>query len=194
MADLLWKQFTSSVDGLVVQTWPFAQTATLSFPVFDVASDFVVQQAGQRADTARYLIALLMSYPIGAVLGLTATHAQSPLLYHILNAATGIITAMWVFGPSWTVILAFAAIAYALLLIGTCSRAFQKSLPALMMVVCMTFMTVVHLHRLHVDYMGWSLDVSGPCMVRTPTPSAVPALPQCDPPSPLARLPALCRS
>lgn len=188
-----WALFTSTADAAIECGYPYAVAATLGFPFADDAARAVVAIVPQRLDTIKYLLGLLLSYPLGVALGLVATHVQSPFLFHLLNAVTGVAMAMWVFGPAWTVLLLFAAGAYLLLLLASASKALRQNLGSVMMVYAMTVMSVIHLHRIHVDYMGWSLDVSGPCMVRARAPKTRRAGRDRDPPGPFARGKKPCR-
>jgi lysophospholipid acyltransferase len=133
------------------------------------AVDGLAAQLGQDGTGLRYLLALLVAYPLGAafaaVPGRTAKNA--------LSLALGLFLAQVVFPGGWAHSALSAGVAYALL-VGAhgLRRLTGISAPARWAHVAvfawmMGYMTAVHLYRLHTDYMGWSLDFSGPQMLLT---------------------------
>ena len=55
------------------------------------------------------------------------------------------------------------------LLLGLCQvvKPLRGAGPALVFTWMLGALTCIHLYRMHIDYLGWSLDVSGPMMLLT---------------------------
>lgn len=135
--------YSPYADQITVATLPgvHAQLETMELPL--------------PVDTVKYLGVMFLCFPLGLV------HAFLPAgaVRHLMNLITGVVLAQFVFGVQWVQPLAASTLVYATLVV-------TRS-PVLVFVVMMAYMLLSHLHRLHTDYMGWSLDVTGPLMILT---------------------------
>ena len=126
---------------------------------FDYLNSHVVtlsSQLGVAEDQLRYVLSLFAMYPL-ALLYSFIPHSSAKHLFSIL---VGISTAQFVFGSSWVHSLITATITYFLVRFGP-----AKYAPYIVFVFNMMYMTLAHLYRIYVDYMGWSLDFSGAQML-----------------------------
>lgn len=131
--------------------------------------DSFASSIGQDRTGLLYLAALLAAYPLGAVLSLIhGRHAKNAFCF-----LSGLFLAQVVFPNGWAHAGLSSAVVYAILAVshGLHSLTGVKVLAQWAHIVVfawmMAYMCVVHLYRLHTDYMGWSLDFSGPQMLLT---------------------------
>ena len=120
-----------------------------------------LSRAGQDPKTLRYLLCLVLAYPLALVFAAI----RSPTGKHAFSAAVGVFLAQFVFGDEWFHSAVSSSVAYAIMALPT--RVFGSFRHNLVFLWMMGYMTAVHLYRLHVDYMGWTLDFSGPQMLLT---------------------------
>jgi hypothetical protein len=154
-----WLQFIGAAEAIGVAAAPTARALTASFPGITAQLDKVATSVGQDGATVRYLLTLLLGYPLSLVFALLP-----PALKHVFSAVTGIVLAQFVFGVEWCHPLAAAAGTYLILLVTGVSRSTRSLRPALVFAWMMGYLTVLHLYRLHVDYMG-ERQVGGGCCV-----------------------------
>ena len=119
--------------------------------------------AAQDPKTVRYLLCLIVAYP----LALAFASLRWPAAKHAFSALVGVFLAQFVFGDAWVHSAFSATVAYLILALTGPFRAFDGFRHNLVFGWMMLYMTAVHLHRLHHDYMGWSLDFTGPQMLLT---------------------------
>jgi hypothetical protein len=124
----------------------------------------LAKQVGQDPATLRYLLVLAACYPLAIVFSLL----RVPFLKHIFSLVVGVVGALFVFGSDIAHPVVASVIAYILYIICAPLRSARSPLAGLIpFVFMMGYMTVLHLYRLHTDYMGWSLDITGPFMLLT---------------------------
>lgn len=117
----------------------------------------------QDAATLRYLLVLLLAYPLGFLSNFIPTRT----LKYVYHLCLGLWLAQFVFGITWTVLLVAPVCVYIFHALTIKLPFLHKSRHLITFWAVMLWMTVCHLHRLHTDYMGWSLDASGPLMLQT---------------------------
>lgn len=160
-----WSTFISSAEAFGTLATPIAQQLTFfRLPALETAADGLAASVGQDPATLRYLLTLLVAYPLALVFA----NLRFPILKNIFSLVTGVFLAQFVFGSDWCHCLLAAAVSYALFIVTAPIRN-VKGLAILTALLpfawMMGYLTVQHLYRLHVDYMGWSLDVTGPMMI-----------------------------
>ncbi|RHY19658.1 hypothetical protein DYB30_004269 [Aphanomyces astaci] len=116
----------------------------------------VADAAGLPLDQVRYVSCLFGAYPFALVFSLL----PSATLKHLFSLGVGVSLAQFVFGASWVHTLIMALSTYLLVVIAP-----AKYAPRLVFVWNMLYISASHLYRLYVDYMGWSLDITGPQML-----------------------------
>lgn len=114
--------------------------------------------SGFEADKLKTLLVLLLAYPLSLVhVNLGSTTAK-----HLFSATTGIFLAQFVFGSAWIHSFISAIVVY------VCMLALpRRRMPVVVFVFTMLYLTLSHLYRVWVDYMGWTLDHTGPQMILT---------------------------
>jgi hypothetical protein len=171
--DVAWSLFVSSTRAFLVEARPIARLLTLPPALFapaDAVAEQVAALAGMagKADTIKFVLCLLLGYLFALLFaGLGSGKSAPVFLKHLLSATVGILLAQWVFGADWTAPLLSAAVTYVLLLLAAAVPVIGKYRHVLVMVWMMGFMTVCHLWRLETDYLGWTMDFTGPQMVLT---------------------------
>ena len=118
----------------------------------------VADAAGMDIETVSYVLGLFACYPLGMIMSQipygTARHAFSFLL--------GAFLLQFTLGVQWIHHLISCLVAYAMILILP-----RKTLKTALPVFAMVYMTLGHLHRQYINYLGWDLDFTGTQMVLT---------------------------
>lgn len=109
-------------------------------------------------ETVSYVLGMFVCYPLGMIM------AQIPfgISRHIFSFVLGAFLLQFTLGVQWIHQLISSLVAYAMIL--TLPR---KTLKIALPVFAMVYMTLGHLHRQYVNYLGWDLDFTGSQMVLT---------------------------
>ncbi|OQR86312.1 lysophospholipid acyltransferase [Achlya hypogyna] len=110
---------------------------------------------GFAPDQLRYTLSLFAAYPLALVF-----RALPPAGKHWFSFITGVLMAQFVLGSQWIHSFLAATTTYALVKFAPPTAA-----PALVFVFNMAYLSASHLYRIYVDYLGWSLDFTGPQML-----------------------------
>lgn len=123
---------------------------------FDVLSGM----AGLPTDQVKYITCMLLAVPFGWILrGLP----NVPALKHLLSIFVSVFFCVLCLGPlSWLHAFFSSLVCYLIMKVLSPSAA----APAVM-VFAMTYMSVSHIYRMYTDYMGWTMDFTGPQMMLT---------------------------
>lgn len=159
-----WTLFVTYAERAVSAGLPYAErlTATKAFAPLDAAIAPLMDLAG--AEVARFVVAMFLTVALGSLYGRLRAPAA---IKHLLGAAVGVALAQWVFGPAWVAALVLAVGNYVVMAVFSTVPGLSGLLPTASFVWCLGFLTASHLYRLHVDYLGWSLDVTGVLMLLT---------------------------
>ncbi|KAH9101924.1 hypothetical protein AeMF1_021370 [Aphanomyces euteiches] len=145
------------VQPIIEDLSVYAELLTpLKFEAANAYLTTVAEGAGLPLDQVRYVGCLFGAYPVAILFSLV----PSATLKHIFSLTIGVALAQFVFGPSWVHTLIMAISTYLLVVLAP-----PKYAPRLVFLWNMIYMSASHLYRLYVDYMGWSLDVTGPQML-----------------------------
>lgn len=126
---------------------------------FDYANAQVAELSitlGLATDQLRYVLCLFAAYPLAVVYKLL----PAAPLKHVFDIVVGILLAQFVLGSGWVHSFISSAITYFLVKFGP-----AKYAPYIVFIFNMTYMSAAHIYRLYVDYMGWTLDFTGPQML-----------------------------
>jgi hypothetical protein len=109
-------------------------------------------------ETVSYVLGMFVCYPLGMIM------AQIPfgIARHLFSFILGAFLLQFTLGVQWIHQLISSLIAYAMIV--TLPR---KTLKTALPVFAMVYMTLGHLHRQYVNYLGWDLDFTGTQMVLT---------------------------
>eukprot|EP00536_Pseudo-nitzschia_multiseries_P002511 jgi/Psemu1/283768/fgenesh1_pg.34_\ len=153
---------TGVIDGLIEFVYSFGpvceKTVVLVPDVLKAQVAGVADAAGMDIETVSYVLGMFMCYPLGIIM------AQIPFgtPRHIFSFLLGAFLLQFTLGVQWIHHLISSLIAYGLIL--TLPRNTVKTaLP----VFAMAYMTLGHLHRQYINYLGWDLDFTGTQMVLT---------------------------
>ncbi|CAM9628376.1 unnamed protein product [Ascophyllum nodosum] len=148
------------VQWNVDNEWIASKTLLLVSPGqgLDAKALELADTIGFEADSMKYVLLLLAAYPLAAVFArlpnATAKHAFSVLV--------GIWTMQFVFYSQWIHSFISSTVTYLMVLFLP-----NKYMPHIVFLFVMGYICVSHIYRMYVDYMGWSLDFTGPQMVLT---------------------------
>jgi len=135
-----------------------APTVVLVPPFIKSAMETLSEATGQDVDTLEYILGMLICYPLGIIL-LKLPHGK---IKHLFSFLLGAFLLQFTIGVQWVHQLITSLVAYVLFL--TLPRSVTKTLvPAFAMI----YMTLGHLHRQFINYLGYDLDFTGAQMVLT---------------------------
>uniref|UniRef100_A0AAV1TL02 Lysophospholipid acyltransferase n=1 Tax=Peronospora matthiolae TaxID=2874970 RepID=A0AAV1TL02_9STRA len=145
------------VVDLVALLQPYAELATpLDFRLLHERVDGLSASIGLGSDQLRYVLCLFAAYPLAVVYKLL----PGASLKHVMDVVVGISMAQFVLGSGWIHSFISSLITFLLVKFGP-----PKHAPVLVFVFNMLYMSASHIYRLYVDYMGWTLDFTGPQML-----------------------------
>ncbi|KAF4318248.1 hypothetical protein BBO99_00004369 [Phytophthora kernoviae] len=145
------------VVDLVTLLQPYADLATpLDFSFFHSQVDELSSSLGLASDQLRYVLCLFAAYPLAVVYKLLPTAS----LKHLMDVVLGVCIAQFVLGSGWVHAFLSSFVTYLLVKFGP-----SKHAPMLAFLFNMLYMSAAHIYRLYVDYMGWTLDFTGPQML-----------------------------
>ncbi|RQM09985.1 hypothetical protein DD237_007438 [Peronospora effusa] len=115
-------------------------------------SDFI----GVPVDQLRYVTCLLAVYPLAIIV----RKLPSVKAKHWLHICAGVSIAQFVYGVGWLHSLLSSLLTYALVCVLPPKRA-----PFIVFLANMMYIAALHIHRMRVNYMGWSMDATGSQML-----------------------------
>ncbi|CAM9195114.1 unnamed protein product [Discosporangium mesarthrocarpum] len=108
--------------------------------------------------TLKYVLMLLLCYPLSFIFA----RLPSPTIKHIYSFLVGVWMMQFVFYSQWIHSLITTAVTYIMVLTLP-----NKYMPQVVFTFVMAYISFSHIYRQYVDWMGWSLDFTGPQMVLT---------------------------
>eukprot|EP01132_Coremiostelium_polycephalum_P004175 gene4175-5225_t len=110
-------------------------------------------------DQVKTVICMIISYPMAMIM----KRLPNATMKHLMNIGLGIFYCTWSLGSySWVHSFVSALIVYVMM-----SVLPRKSAPLAVFIFCMGYLSVSHWYRMYNDYMGWTLDYTGPQMILT---------------------------
>lgn len=113
---------------------------------------------GFDVETLSYVLGLLLCYPLGVILN-SMPYGKTR---HLFSFLLGAFLLQFTIGVQWIHQMITSLVVYALFLIVPRNKV-QIVVPAFLMI----YMTLGHLHRQYINYLGWDLDFTGAQMVLT---------------------------
>uniref|UniRef100_K3WUZ5 Lysophospholipid acyltransferase n=1 Tax=Globisporangium ultimum (strain ATCC 200006 / CBS 805.95 / DAOM BR144) TaxID=431595 RepID=K3WUZ5_GLOUD len=113
-------------------------------------------QIGFPVDQLRAALCLFAAYPFAIVL----RQLHGARAKHWMNICVGLSMAQFVYGSEWLHSFGSALITYALMKYGPIKHA-----PYIVFVFNMLYVAALHVYRMSVDYMGWSIDCTASQML-----------------------------
>eukprot|EP00903_Cladosiphon_okamuranus_P019810 g18207.t1 len=113
---------------------------------------------GLDAGTMKYVLLLLLAYPLAAVF----VSLPNATTKHVFSIFFGVWTMQFVFYAQWIHSFISSAVAYLMVLVLP-----NRYMPHMVFIFVLGYVCMSHIYRAYEDYMGWSLDFTGPQMVLT---------------------------
>eukprot|EP00904_Undaria_pinnatifida_P005433 jgi/Undpi1/2019/HiC_scaffold_12.g05405.m1 len=124
----------------------------------DAAAIDLADSIGFDVGTMKYVLLLLAAYPLAAVF----SRLPNATTKHFFSALVGVWMMQFVFYGQWIHSFVSALVTYVMVLALP-----NKYMPKVVFAFVLGYISLSHLYRAYVDYMGWSLDFTGPQMVLT---------------------------
>jgi len=153
---------TGPVDAAIEFIYSFGplveHTVVLVPDVLKAQVSNVADAAGMDIETVSYVLGMFACYPLGLIM------AQIPYgtPRHIFSFLLGAFLLQFTLGVQWIHHLISSLLAYGLILLLP-----RKTLKTALPILAMTYMTLGHVHRQYINYLGWDLDFTGTQMVLT---------------------------
>jgi len=147
-----------SID-FVYQFAPLAESTVVLVPKF--VTDGVLalaETSGQDVETLNYILGMFMCYPLGIIMAMLPYGKAK----HMFSFLLGAFLLQFTIGKQWVHQLITSLLAYAMFHILPFKQA-KFWVPFMTMV----YITLGHLHRQYINYLGWDLDFTGAQMVLT---------------------------
>ncbi|CAM9481653.1 unnamed protein product [Chrysoparadoxa australica] len=141
--------------------WIGSSTLLLATPGSPLDLFFVnlADQVGMDVGTIKYVSLMLAAYPMGY---LFSRAPASPSMKHFMSFLGGAWMMQFIFASQWIHSFITSVATYFLV-----TSLPNRIMPYAVFVFVMGYMCASHTYRMYVDYMGWSLDFTGPQMVLT---------------------------
>jgi D-alanyl-lipoteichoic acid acyltransferase DltB (MBOAT superfamily) len=121
----------------------------LRFTLLNAQLSKLSELVGVPVDQLRCVSCLLLAYPLAFVV----RKLPSASTKHWLHICAGVSIAQFVYGAGWLHSLVSALLTYALV-----RTLPAKHAPLVVFLVNMVYVAALHIHRMRVNYMGWSMD------------------------------------
>ncbi|CAH0482719.1 unnamed protein product [Peronospora belbahrii] len=128
----------------------------LRFIVVNDQLSHLSEISGLPVDQLRCVTCLLAVYP----LAILVRKLPSITMKHWLHICVGISIAQFVYGAGWLHSLLSSLLTYAMVYVLPPERA-----PVMVFLANMTYVAALHIHRMRVNYMGWSMDATASQML-----------------------------
>jgi hypothetical protein len=136
---------------------PLAEKTVVLVPPFVTAQvESLAESIGFDVETLSYTLGMFLCYPLGMIM------ASLPYgkIRHLFSFILGAFLIQFTIGKQWIHHVIAVLISYVLMLILP-----AKSLKTVVPTFIMLYVTLGHLHRQFVNYLGWDLDFTGTHMV-----------------------------
>jgi len=134
------------------------QTVVLVPSFVDVQVDALSEAIGFDKETLSYTLGMFLCYPLGLIM-LMLPYGK---IKHVFSFILGAFLLQFTIGKQWIHHLLTSLLVYAMLLIMP-----PKLSKTVIPIFVMLYMTLGHLHRQYINYLGWDLDFTGSQMVLT---------------------------
>lgn len=147
-----------AVEGVRTAVMPLAVVWTAADAWFQAQAEAL----GAPVDLLKYVACLLALVPVGFLFA-RLPRATPAVMKHLFSIVVSIGMATFCLGPTAWIHSFTAALGTWLLMHVVPSR----KLPAVVMLWALGYLSAGHIYRMYTDYLGWSLDYTGPQMVLT---------------------------
>jgi len=138
---------------------PLAEQTVVLVPAFVHGQvEALCEASGFDKETLSYLLGMLLCYPLGLIMLML----PSGKVKHAFSFILGVFLLQFTIGKQWVHHLLTSLVVYVMLLLLP-PKVSKTAVP----VFTMLYMTLGHLHRQYINYLGWDLDFTGTQMVLT---------------------------
>jgi len=138
---------------------PIAESTVVLVPKFvDEQVAALSAASGQDVETLNYLLGMFLCYPLGIIMAMLPYGKAR----HFFSFFLGAFLLQFTIGKQWVHHVISSLLAYVMFMILPAKQA-KFWVP----VMSMVYITLGHLHRQYVNYLGWDLDFTGSQMVLT---------------------------
>lgn len=152
----------AAIDGAIQFVYsfqPLADKTVILVPEIVHTQVAVAAEAiGMPIETVAYVFGMFACYPLGLIMSMVPYGMPR----HLFSFLLGAFLLQFTLGVQWIHHLITCLVAYGMILILP-----RKSLKTALPLFVMTYMTLGHLHRQYINYLGWDLDFTGTQMVLT---------------------------
>lgn len=151
---------TPLIDGalkFVYSFEPYVQPTVVLVP--GIVETYVTKlstASGFDVETLEYILGMFVCYPLGLIM----TSLPYGKIRHLFSFLLGAFLLQFTLGVQWIHQLITSVVAYVMYLVLP-RRAARYAVPFMVM----TYMTLGHLHRQYINYLGWDMDFTGAQMV-----------------------------
>jgi len=153
---------TSAIDAGIQYVYSFGpaceKTVILVPEVLSSQVGNVADMIGMDTETVSYVLGMFLCYPLGLIM-LGIPYGKSR---HLFSFLLGAFLLQFTLGVQWIHHLISSLVAYAMILILP-----RKTLKTALPLFAVVYITLGHLHRQYINYLGWDLDFTGSQMVIT---------------------------
>jgi len=150
--------FGKAID-FVYSYGDMAESTVVLVPKFvDTWVQNLAETAGQDVETVEFTLGIFLCYPLGLIMHMLPYGK----LKHLFSFLLGAFLLQFTIGKQW-VHLMISSLACYLMFAVLPPKVYKTAVPVFMML----YMTLGHLHRQYINYLGYDLDFTGPQMVLT---------------------------
>jgi len=142
----------------LLHAWDVVAAGTVFMPVTAIDASIEALALPASVDVVKFLLTLLLAMPLGFASRLVPPGAPR----HVYNLLLGVAYAQACYGPGWLHLPASAAVAYVILRLSP-----RRQCGLLVFVWMMAYVGGMHVYRLWTDWLGYTMDFSGPQMMAT---------------------------
>jgi lysophospholipid acyltransferase len=125
--------------------------------------DSIATSLSSDADSIKYVVGLLSNYVSGAVFALL----PSPVIKNVFSIVIGLSLAFFIFKDQAYHLVISSLVSFLILHACSLSKTAFKYQHIVTFSFMLIYLSVIHIYRMYNDYLGWSLDISGPLMILT---------------------------
>lgn len=153
---------TSAIDASIQFIYSFGpvceKTVILVPEAVSSQVGTVADMIGMDTETISYVLGMFLCYPLGLIM-LGIPYGKSR---HLFSFLLGAFLLQFTLGVQWIHHFISSLVAYALILVLP-----RKTLKTVLPAFAVIYISLGHLHRQYINYLGWDLDFTGSQMVLT---------------------------
>eukprot|EP00656_Telonema_subtile_P057001 TRINITY_DN9274_c0_g1_i2.p1 TRINITY_DN9274_c0_g1~~TRINITY_DN9274_c0_g1_i2.p1 ORF type:complete len:326 (-),score=80.20 TRINITY_DN9274_c0_g1_i2:886-1863(-) len=142
----------------LLETWNTVAQGTVFMPVDQIDQALSALPAPVPLDVVKFMLTLIIAIPFGFLSRFVPLGSPR----HFYNLMLGVMFAQGCYGPGWLHLIFSGSVSYLFLLVAPRSISHR-----LVFVWMMGYIGATHVYRMSTEWLGWSMDFSGPQMMAT---------------------------